>query len=163
MNAPATVFEHGGKQYVLAYSAGNLFAGTARGDSLWLFGLDGTLEPAQPAGALLTFAPGAGGAAERGRGQDGLRHGVHVLPRRARRRRPRRRTDAAGDAQQRGSCCRRSAKAARTCRRSARTLTADQIRDVAAYVTQRLADAARLERALRASAFSMLLRATRSR
>jgi alcohol dehydrogenase (cytochrome c) len=61
MNAPATLFEHRGKQYVLAYSAGNLFAGSARGDSLWLFGLDGTLDQAQPAGALLTFAPGAGG------------------------------------------------------------------------------------------------------
>jgi quinohemoprotein ethanol dehydrogenase len=62
MNAPATVFEHEGRQYVLAYSAGNQFAGSARGDSLWLFGLDGTLDPVLPAGALLTFAPGAGGA-----------------------------------------------------------------------------------------------------
>jgi quinohemoprotein ethanol dehydrogenase len=58
MNAPATTFEHDGKQYVVAYSAGNLFAGSARGDSLWLFGLDGTLEPAPPAGSLMTFAPG---------------------------------------------------------------------------------------------------------
>src|SRR5881394_286459 len=64
MNAPATVFEHGGKPYVLAYSAGNLFAGSARGDSLWLFGLDGKLEPVPPAGALLTFSPGATGPAD---------------------------------------------------------------------------------------------------
>jgi hypothetical protein len=40
------VFEHKGKQYVLAYSAGNLFAGSAHGDSIWLFALDGKMEPA---------------------------------------------------------------------------------------------------------------------
>ncbi len=49
MNAPVSVFEHLGKQYVVAYSAGNLFAGSAKGDSVWLFALDGTLEPAAPA------------------------------------------------------------------------------------------------------------------
>ena len=32
---------------VLAYSAGNALIGSARGDRLWLFGLDGTLPPAQ--------------------------------------------------------------------------------------------------------------------
>jgi len=62
MNSPATSFEHAGKQYIAAYSAGNLFAGSARGDSLWLFGLEGAVEPVPPAGSLLTFAPGAGGA-----------------------------------------------------------------------------------------------------
>ncbi|HLF10230.1 MAG TPA: PQQ-binding-like beta-propeller repeat protein [Gammaproteobacteria bacterium] len=61
MNAPATVFEHRGRQHVVAYSAGNLFAGSARGDSVWLFSLAGEMEPVPPAGALLTFAPGAGG------------------------------------------------------------------------------------------------------
>jgi alcohol dehydrogenase (cytochrome c) len=59
MNAPATSFEWNGKQYILAYSAGNTFAGSPRGDSLWLFGLDGTLEPVPPAGSLMTFSPGA--------------------------------------------------------------------------------------------------------
>jgi alcohol dehydrogenase (cytochrome c) len=49
MNAPVTVFAHGGKQYVVAYSAGNLFAGSAKGDSVWLFALAGTLDPV-PAG-----------------------------------------------------------------------------------------------------------------
>ncbi|HSC14403.1 MAG TPA: c-type cytochrome, partial [Gammaproteobacteria bacterium] len=53
---------HGGKQYIVAYSAGNLFAGSARGDSVWLFGLEGALDPVPPAGSLMTFAPGAGGA-----------------------------------------------------------------------------------------------------
>jgi alcohol dehydrogenase (cytochrome c) len=46
MNAPATAFEHGGKQYLVALSAGNLLIGSARGDSVWLFGLEGTLPPA---------------------------------------------------------------------------------------------------------------------
>jgi alcohol dehydrogenase (cytochrome c) len=62
MNAPASSFEWHGHQYVVALSAGNLFGGSARGDSVWLFALDGTLDPAPPAGALLTFEPGAGGA-----------------------------------------------------------------------------------------------------
>jgi alcohol dehydrogenase (cytochrome c) len=69
MNSTVSVFEHRGKQHVAAYSAGNLFAGTVRGDSLWLFSLDGALEQAAPGGALLSFAPGSGGPgnAERGR------------------------------------------------------------------------------------------------
>ncbi len=45
LNAPPTVFEHDGREYVVAYSAGNLFAGSTRGDSVWLFGLDGSLGP----------------------------------------------------------------------------------------------------------------------
>jgi quinohemoprotein ethanol dehydrogenase len=47
MNATPSVFEQGGKQYVVAYSAGNVLAGTAKGDSVWLFALDGTLPPAK--------------------------------------------------------------------------------------------------------------------
>jgi quinohemoprotein ethanol dehydrogenase len=138
MNAPATVFEHGGKQYVLAYSAGNLFGGSARGDSLWLFGLDGMLEPALPGGALLTFAPGAntpanpdagktvydtactfchGGQGEGGHGGgptlQALRNNAVVLQTVSE---GRKEMPAFGG-----------------------TLTADQIRDVAAYVTQKLA------------------------
>jgi alcohol dehydrogenase (cytochrome c) len=139
MNAPATVFEHGGKQYVLAYSAGNLFAGSARGDSLWLFGLDGTLEPALPGGALLTFAPGAAGTppnpdagkavydtactfchGERGEGGHGggptlqaLRNNAVVLQTVSE---GRKEMPAFGG-----------------------TLTTEQIRDVAAYVSQKLA------------------------
>ena len=48
MHAPVSTFEHKGKQYVLAFSAGSALIGSARGDSLWLFGLDGTLPPVQP-------------------------------------------------------------------------------------------------------------------
>ena len=50
MNAPASVFEYKGEQYVVAYSAGNLFAGSPSGDSLWLFSLKGTLGPAPEPG-----------------------------------------------------------------------------------------------------------------
>ena len=48
MHAPVSTFEHKGKQYVLAFSAGSALIGSARGDSVWLFGLDGTLPPAEP-------------------------------------------------------------------------------------------------------------------
>ena len=69
MNAPVSVFEHRGKQYVVAYSAGNLFAGSAKGDGVWLFGLDGTLDPA-PApstAALVTRADEAAADPQRGK------------------------------------------------------------------------------------------------
>jgi mono/diheme cytochrome c family protein len=48
MHAPVSTFLHGGKQYVLAYSAGNALIGSARGDSVWLFGLGGTVSPVEP-------------------------------------------------------------------------------------------------------------------
>jgi alcohol dehydrogenase (cytochrome c) len=66
MNAPVTVFEHGGKQYVVAYSAGNLFAASVKGDSVWLFALDGTLAPVPAPGAamLLTLNAAAQGASD---------------------------------------------------------------------------------------------------
>lgn len=43
MNSPASVFEYEGDQYIVAYSAGSLFAGSAHGDSVWLFSLKGAL------------------------------------------------------------------------------------------------------------------------
>jgi hypothetical protein len=49
MHAPVSTFEHKGKQYVLAYSAGAALLGSARGDSVWLFGLEGKMGPVQPA------------------------------------------------------------------------------------------------------------------
>jgi len=52
MHAPVSTFEHKGKQYVIAYSAGSALLGSARGDSVWLFGLDGTLPPAPPGTAV---------------------------------------------------------------------------------------------------------------
>jgi quinohemoprotein ethanol dehydrogenase len=57
MNSTVSVVEHAGKQYVVAYSAGNVLAGTAKGDSVWLFGLDGTLPPAKERDTEVRAAP----------------------------------------------------------------------------------------------------------
>jgi alcohol dehydrogenase (cytochrome c) len=59
MNAPVAIFEHEGTQYVAAFSAGNAYIGSPRGDSVWLFALDGTLpEAAAPGeGPVLTGIP----------------------------------------------------------------------------------------------------------
>jgi alcohol dehydrogenase (cytochrome c) len=68
MNAPVSVFEHAGTQYVAAYSAGNLFAGSAKGDSVWLFSLEGTLDAVAPAGAVMSFSGLNEGAADIAKG-----------------------------------------------------------------------------------------------
>lgn len=59
VNAPPSVFEYEGKQYVVVLSAGNLFARSPKGDSLWLFALDGKMEPVAPPGtqAAVPAAP----------------------------------------------------------------------------------------------------------
>lgn len=57
VNAPPTVFEHDGVQYVAVVSGGHLYAGSPRGDSLWLFALNGTLGPV-PAGQSIPFSFG---------------------------------------------------------------------------------------------------------
>jgi mono/diheme cytochrome c family protein len=45
LNAPVTVFEHRGTQYIAAFSAGSLYArGATKGDSVWLFSLNGQME-----------------------------------------------------------------------------------------------------------------------
>jgi len=55
MNSPAVTFQSEGKQYVLAYAGGNTLAPSPHGDNVWLFSLDGTLPEAE--------APGKTGAA----------------------------------------------------------------------------------------------------
>jgi alcohol dehydrogenase (cytochrome c) len=57
VNAPASVFEYEGEQYVVAYSGGSLFAGSPRGDSVWLFSLKGTIEKADPPSTTTTSLP----------------------------------------------------------------------------------------------------------
>jgi alcohol dehydrogenase (cytochrome c) len=52
MNAPAISFERDGKQYIAAFSGGNLFQGSPRGDSLWLFSLEGQMEETTPGDTL---------------------------------------------------------------------------------------------------------------
>jgi outer membrane protein assembly factor BamB len=48
MNSTVSVFAHEGKQYIAAYAGGNLFAGSAKGDNVWLFSLDGGIEQVAP-------------------------------------------------------------------------------------------------------------------
>jgi alcohol dehydrogenase (cytochrome c) len=48
MNAPVSIFQHKGRQYVIAYSAGNALAPSPHGDNVWLFSLAGTMEQADP-------------------------------------------------------------------------------------------------------------------
>jgi alcohol dehydrogenase (cytochrome c) len=62
VNAPASIFEHEGQQYVVVLSAGSLFAGSPHGDSVWLFSLEGQIDPVEPAGAGIASAPAPGPA-----------------------------------------------------------------------------------------------------
>ena len=101
MNAPVSVFEHAGKQYVVAYSAGNLFAGSPKGDSVWLFGLGRDVAAGAAAGRRdVVHARGRRHGRSRGR-QSRVRDRMRLLSRRARRRRPRRRQSAEGFSQRR--------------------------------------------------------------
>ncbi len=45
VNAPASVFEYKGKEYIVVLAGGTALAGSKRNDGLWLFSLDGTMEP----------------------------------------------------------------------------------------------------------------------
>jgi mono/diheme cytochrome c family protein len=56
MHAPTSTFLHRGRQYVLASSAGNALIGSARGDSVWLFGLEGTLPPVEAGASVSRLA-----------------------------------------------------------------------------------------------------------
>jgi quinohemoprotein ethanol dehydrogenase len=44
VNAPASVFEHKGTQYIAVLAGGTALAGSRRSDGLWLFSLRGTME-----------------------------------------------------------------------------------------------------------------------
>jgi alcohol dehydrogenase (cytochrome c) len=44
-NASASVYESGGEEHVIELAGGNALAGTAHGDNLWQFSLQGTLGP----------------------------------------------------------------------------------------------------------------------
>jgi alcohol dehydrogenase (cytochrome c) len=56
VNASASIFEHNGHQKIAVVSAGNTFAGSPAGDSVWLFSLDGKLPPSEPHQALAAKA-----------------------------------------------------------------------------------------------------------
>ncbi len=67
VNAPPSVFEHDGKEYVAVLAGGTALAGSKRSDGLWLFALDGMISSLPPGSADPTrtrFGPaGARGAA----------------------------------------------------------------------------------------------------
>jgi quinohemoprotein ethanol dehydrogenase len=79
MNAPVAIFERNGKQYVLGYSAGNALAPSPRGDNVWLFALDGTLEQAEPAAMTGVSAAGADDAITVAEGEPDLEAGKQVF------------------------------------------------------------------------------------
>jgi quinohemoprotein ethanol dehydrogenase len=56
IHAAVSTFERNGQQYVVALSAGSFFPGTTRGDSVWLFALEGGGVSGEASGA-----PSAGG------------------------------------------------------------------------------------------------------
>jgi hypothetical protein len=57
VNATASTFEHDGQQYVVVLAAGSFFPGTKRGDSLWMFSLDGGLAIETSGGAARASSP----------------------------------------------------------------------------------------------------------
>jgi mono/diheme cytochrome c family protein len=67
VNAPSTTFDYEGTQYVAVMSAGTLFGAGKKGDSIWLFSLNGKME-SLPTSAPASTRPGAtattGAAAE---------------------------------------------------------------------------------------------------
>lgn len=64
ITAPASVFEYKGVEYVAVLAGGSVYTSTARGDGLWLFSLNGTMGPLPPLppSAPLTFPPPAAAA-----------------------------------------------------------------------------------------------------
>jgi len=75
VNTTATTFQYKGKQYVVVHAGGGVFANAKRGDGIWMFSLDGKMEPVKgaiaaspgggrgPAGAFGRPGGGPGGAA----------------------------------------------------------------------------------------------------
>jgi mono/diheme cytochrome c family protein len=71
VNAPASTFEYHGKQYVVVLAGGTALAGSKRSDGLWLFSLDGKIDPlpkgsADPTGQFPRPGPPPGAAAHTG-------------------------------------------------------------------------------------------------
>ena len=65
VNTTVTTFEHKGRQMVVVHAGGGMFANGKRGDGVWMFSLDGTIEsmqPAAPAGGAPRGPPAAASA-----------------------------------------------------------------------------------------------------
>ena len=57
IHAAVTTFEREGKQYVVALSAGSFFPNTTRGDSVWMFSLEGGGAPSGVSGSAVSSDP----------------------------------------------------------------------------------------------------------
>jgi mono/diheme cytochrome c family protein len=65
VNTTVTTFEHKGRQMVVVHAGGGVFANGKRGDGIWMFSLDGKMEPVK------TAAPAGGGRGGPGGGAGG--------------------------------------------------------------------------------------------
>jgi quinohemoprotein ethanol dehydrogenase len=54
IHSTPTTFEHKGKQYVVALAGGHIFSSLRSGDGVWLFSLDGKMDPLPPDAAKAT-------------------------------------------------------------------------------------------------------------
>ena len=70
-NNTASFFEHKGKEYVVFLAQGNSLVASPHGDELWLFGLDGTIGPAEAPGGGSGTEHGGEGEAEEGNAERG--------------------------------------------------------------------------------------------
>jgi quinohemoprotein ethanol dehydrogenase len=72
VNSTVTTFEHKGRQHVVVHAGGGVFANGKQGDGIWMFTLDGKIEPlppsAPPGGRPSGGAGGAGAARPAGAG-----------------------------------------------------------------------------------------------
>ncbi len=79
MNAPVSIFEYEGKQYVIAYAAGNTLAPSPHGDNVWLFSLDGTMKEAEPPSKTVASTAGATTAVTVAEGKPDIAAGMTVF------------------------------------------------------------------------------------
>lgn len=71
VNTTVTTFEHKGRQMVAVHAGGGVFANGKRGDGVWMFSLDGKMEPIKAAAPAGGGRGGPGGAPAGGRGPGG--------------------------------------------------------------------------------------------
>ena len=141
VNSAVSTFMHKGQQMLVTYAGGG-FVSAKKGDGVWLFSLNGTLDEIAPAraGRLPVQAPRGqrSAVADIGSGERIYKASLRVLPRRSW---PGRRRGRQGDlpgARRGRQCSRCWARDATRCRHSRRRMTPEQLQDVAAYVHQKL-------------------------